>query len=182
MKKKNKKWWLLLRGVLGGGSAVCAFAAVARLDLAVANVLMFTMPLWTAALSFLVLGRGWDFKDLLMAMSCLLGVIMVSEIWNVKNLSTLQYGMLQKHNIRDLFFFFSLSLFFFSLCVHVVSFSKPFQKQNIIKKWQNAHTHTLKKMMVLTMTESTKVRRKLRSLACVVLLVSPSAMLLRPSL
>ena len=74
-------FWLLVRSILGGTSCLLAFGAISMLDLAVANTIMFTMPLWTAFLAFAVLRRSWDVFDVIMASGCSIGVVLTSEIW-----------------------------------------------------------------------------------------------------
>jgi hypothetical protein len=74
---------MIERGVLGGLANLCAFYAVSQLNLGVASCLMFTMPLWTALLSYLVAGQIWDKVDIILAVSCLCGVVLVTEIWTV---------------------------------------------------------------------------------------------------
>ena len=58
--KPENSGWLAVRGFLGGCSCIAAFVAVGKLDLAVANTLMFTMPLWTALFAYLIIGKPWD--------------------------------------------------------------------------------------------------------------------------
>ena len=43
-----------------GISCIAAFVAVSNLNLAVANTLMFTMPLWTAIFAWLFARKAWD--------------------------------------------------------------------------------------------------------------------------
>jgi drug/metabolite transporter (DMT)-like permease len=43
---------------------------------------MYTMPLWTAVLSYFFVGRAWDRMDLVMAACCLVGVVLVSMLWD----------------------------------------------------------------------------------------------------
>lgn len=81
--KAENMGWMAVRGVLGGCSCVAAFVAVGKLDLAVANTLMFTMPLWTALFAYLIIGKAWDRFDLMMASACLCGVVLVSELWTI---------------------------------------------------------------------------------------------------
>ena len=45
---------------VGGCSCILAFMAINKLDLAIANTLMFTMPLWTALFAYLFIGKAWD--------------------------------------------------------------------------------------------------------------------------
>jgi drug/metabolite transporter (DMT)-like permease len=70
------------RGALGGAANVCAFLAISSLDLGVANCLMFTMPLWTAVLAYFKLGQPWGYPNILLAVMCLGGVVLVSELWD----------------------------------------------------------------------------------------------------
>jgi len=70
------------RGLLGGVANLCAFVAVSTLNLGVASCLMFTMPLWTALLAYVLLGQKWKAHDVVLALSCLAGVLLVTDIWN----------------------------------------------------------------------------------------------------
>jgi hypothetical protein len=40
---------------------------------------MFTMPLWTAVLAYIKLGKPWGATDIILAMSCMLGTVLVSS-------------------------------------------------------------------------------------------------------
>ena len=48
---------MVQRGLLGGVANLCAFVAVSTLNLGVASCIMFTMPLWTAALAYVFAGK-----------------------------------------------------------------------------------------------------------------------------
>jgi len=74
---------MLKRGLYGGIANCCAYYAVSTLDLGVANCIMFTMPLWTAVLAYAKLDKTWGATDLVLAMSCMLGTVLVSELWVV---------------------------------------------------------------------------------------------------
>ena len=43
---------------------------------------MFTMPLWTALLAYVLIGQKWRPHDVLLALSCLAGVTLVTELWD----------------------------------------------------------------------------------------------------
>jgi drug/metabolite transporter (DMT)-like permease len=72
---------MLERGMLGGVANLCAFYAVSTLNLGVASCVMFTMPLWTAALAYVFAGQKWERYDLVLAASCLAGVVLVTQLW-----------------------------------------------------------------------------------------------------
>lgn len=74
---------MLERGILGGVANLCAFYAVSTLNLGVASCVMFTMPLWTAALAYVFAGQQWERYDLALAASCLAGVALVTQLWNL---------------------------------------------------------------------------------------------------
>jgi len=79
--------WLpmLERGFLGGVANLCAFYAVSTLNLGVASCLMFTMPLWTAALAYIFAGQKWGRYDIILAISCLVGVVLVTQLWDLES-------------------------------------------------------------------------------------------------
>ena len=78
---------MLERGFLGGVANLCAFYAVSTLNLGVASCLMFTMPLWTAALAYVFAGQKWGRYDIVLAISCLVGVVLVTQLWNLDSSS-----------------------------------------------------------------------------------------------
>lgn len=83
LKEKSATKSMIERGILGGLANLCAFYAVSKLNLGVASCLMFTMPLWTAFLAYIVAGQKWDKVDIALAFSCLGGVVLVTQIWKV---------------------------------------------------------------------------------------------------
>ena len=67
------------QAVLGGILPHLAFASIARSGLAVANCLMFTMPLWTAAFASALGSAPWGILDAALSVSSLLGVWLVAR-------------------------------------------------------------------------------------------------------
>ena len=76
---------MVQRGLLGGVANFCAFYAVSTLNLGVASCLMFTMPLWTAALAWVFAGQKWERHDVGLGLSCLVGVGLVTELWKTND-------------------------------------------------------------------------------------------------
>lgn len=75
----NRKGLLLLRGAFGFGGLFCYFYAVTHLPLADATVLHFVNPVLSALAAALVLKERVTGADLLGALACLAGVVLVSR-------------------------------------------------------------------------------------------------------
>jgi drug/metabolite transporter (DMT)-like permease len=75
----NRRWILIVRGVLGFGALSCFYFALTRLPLAEATVLHFTNPLWTALFAALLLGEAlslWVLGPILVSLG---GVVLVAR-------------------------------------------------------------------------------------------------------
>lgn len=75
----NRRWILVLRGLLGFGALSCFYFALTRLPIAEATVLHYTNPLWTALLAALLLGEGlsaWVIGPILISFA---GVVLVAR-------------------------------------------------------------------------------------------------------
>jgi len=68
-----------LQALLGGVLPHLAFFAISRSGLAVANCLMFTMPLWTAAFAAAFAGAPWGPADAVLSAISLAGVLLVTR-------------------------------------------------------------------------------------------------------
>merc|ERR1711964_713591 len=68
---------LLARGLSGGIAIACAFVAMSLLDIAEANVLMFTNPAWTGVLAWLILRQAWRGYDQILCIVAFVGVVLV---------------------------------------------------------------------------------------------------------
>ncbi|KAJ8603071.1 hypothetical protein CTAYLR_006667 [Chrysophaeum taylorii] len=69
---------VVIQALLGGTLPHLAFFAISSAGLAVANCLMFTMPLWTGMFATLV-GAPWRFRDTVVSVLSLLGVVLVAR-------------------------------------------------------------------------------------------------------
>jgi len=94
VKEPTSRVPMVQRGVLGGLANLCAFYAVSSLNLGVASCVMFTMPLWTALLAFIFVGQKWKRHEVGLALSCLTGVILVTELWKSDNSASSSLGTL----------------------------------------------------------------------------------------
>lgn len=65
------------RTILGGCCVTSAFFALNYMDLADANVLMFTLPVWAGIFGSFLGGKAWDSSTILVSMVGLMGVILV---------------------------------------------------------------------------------------------------------
>jgi len=74
---RNNRGWLLLRGVFGASENACAWVALGYLNLADANCIMFTNPVFTGLLAWLLLGQRWRWYDNVLTLSSLLGALLV---------------------------------------------------------------------------------------------------------
>lgn len=70
---------LLLRGVFGLAALSCFYYSVVKLPLAVATVLHFTNPLFTALLAGAFLGESLRWKELGLTLASLMGVVIVAQ-------------------------------------------------------------------------------------------------------
>lgn len=70
---------LLLQGVVGGLLPHLAFFSISHAGLAVANCVMFTMPLWTAVFASLLGGAPWGTRDAMLSAVSLTGVWLVAR-------------------------------------------------------------------------------------------------------
>ncbi len=75
----NRRWILIVRGVLGFGALSCFYFALTRLPLAEATVLHFTNPLWTALFAALLLGESLSLGVLAPILVSLAGVVLVAR-------------------------------------------------------------------------------------------------------
>lgn len=75
----NNKPWLLARGAVGAGALIMVYYAVTHLPLAMATVLQYLHPVFTAILSFLFLKEKVKRSTMLCIILCLVGLsIMLS--------------------------------------------------------------------------------------------------------
>ena len=72
---------LLLRGLSGFAALSCFFYAVALLPLAVATVIQFTNPIFTAILAAVWLKEDWDSRLKLATLLGLSGVVIIARPW-----------------------------------------------------------------------------------------------------
>ena len=75
----QRRWLLVLRGVIGTAALLCVFAALARLPLAPATVLQYLQPTFTALLAWLLLRERVGPRVLLAALLGWLAVVMLSS-------------------------------------------------------------------------------------------------------
>eukprot|EP00619_Florenciella_sp_RCC1007_P009271 CAMPEP_0205906084 /NCGR_PEP_ID=MMETSP1325-20131115/1744_1 /ASSEMBLY_ACC=CAM_ASM_000708 /TAXON_ID=236786 /ORGANISM="Florenciella sp., Strain RCC1007" /LENGTH=275 /DNA_ID=CAMNT_0053272069 /DNA_START=39 /DNA_END=863 /DNA_ORIENTATION=- len=87
VKERAKLKYMHARGMMGGIAMTCAFFAVQNTNMAVANTLMFTVPVWTGVFSYLVLGKLWKRWDVALAITSLCGVMMVADPWGTSGLN-----------------------------------------------------------------------------------------------
>lgn len=74
-------WKLHLRGLLGGIAMTSGFFAIQMTNLAVANTLMFTMPMWTGIFSYFIVAKPWSRFDFAITTTSLVGVLLVASPW-----------------------------------------------------------------------------------------------------
>lgn len=67
------------QSIVGGMLPHLAFFAIPRCGLAVANCLMFTMPLWTGIFAAMFLDAPWGIRDMCVAAVSLAGVVLVAQ-------------------------------------------------------------------------------------------------------
>jgi drug/metabolite transporter (DMT)-like permease len=75
----NRRWLLVLRGVIGTGALLCVFAALAQLPLAPATVLQYLQPTFTALLAWLLLGERVGMRIVLAALLGWLAVVLLTS-------------------------------------------------------------------------------------------------------
>lgn len=75
----QRRWLLVLRGVIGTAALLCVFAALARLPLAPATVLQYLQPTFTALLAWLLLRERVGPRVLLAAVLGWLAVVLLSN-------------------------------------------------------------------------------------------------------
>jgi drug/metabolite transporter (DMT)-like permease len=75
----NRRWILILRGVLGFAALSCFYFALTRLPIAEATVLHYTNPLWTVLLAALLLGEGLSPRVIGPILLSFAGVVLVAR-------------------------------------------------------------------------------------------------------
>lgn len=71
--------WLLVRGGIGAAAVLCFFYAIQNLPLPDAVTLQFTTPPFAAAFAVLFCGEAWLRLDMIGAVVCLLGVMLIAH-------------------------------------------------------------------------------------------------------
>ncbi|CAB9528215.1 35 member G1 [Seminavis robusta] len=71
--------WLLVRGGMGGAAVLCFFYAIQHLSLPDAVTLQFTTPPFAAAFAVCFAGEQWKGSDMIGAVVCLLGVMLIAH-------------------------------------------------------------------------------------------------------
>lgn len=77
--KRENVPWLLARGLSGGIAMTCAWVAMNFLDIAEANVIMFSNPAWTGLLAWLVFGQVWRWYEKVLCAVAFAGVVLVAH-------------------------------------------------------------------------------------------------------
>lgn len=77
--KKENLPWLIARGLSGGIAMTCAWVAMSYINMAQANVIMFTNPVWTGVIAWLVLGQSWRWYDKVLCALALVCVVIVAR-------------------------------------------------------------------------------------------------------
>lgn len=85
---------LILRGLFGLAALSCFYYSVVRLPLAVATVLHFTNPLFTALIAGVFLGEALRLKELGLTLTSLAGVVIVAQPFSLFGLSNQGYPLL----------------------------------------------------------------------------------------
>jgi drug/metabolite transporter (DMT)-like permease len=75
----NRRWLLVLRGVIGTGALLCVFAALEQLPLAPATVLQYLQPTFTALLAWLLLRERLGGRIVLAALLGWLAVVLLTS-------------------------------------------------------------------------------------------------------
>lgn len=73
----NRRWILVLRGLIGFAAMSCFYYALTRLPIAETTVLHFTNPLWTALFAAALLGERLSVKVLAPILVSFVGVVLV---------------------------------------------------------------------------------------------------------
>ena len=71
--------WLLVRGGVGAAAVLCFFYAIQHLPLPDAVTLQFTTPPFAAAFAVLLAGETWQVLDMVGAVVCLIGVMLIAH-------------------------------------------------------------------------------------------------------
>eukprot|EP00188_Purpureofilum_apyrenoidigerum_P004432 Plantae.Rhodophyta-Purpureofilum_apyrenoidigerum.ctg5016.p1 GENE.Plantae.Rhodophyta-Purpureofilum_apyrenoidigerum.ctg5016~~Plantae.Rhodophyta-Purpureofilum_apyrenoidigerum.ctg5016.p1 ORF type:complete len:359 (-),score=41.05 Plantae.Rhodophyta-Purpureofilum_apyrenoidigerum.ctg5016:150-1226(-) len=76
---KEMRFWLLMRGVVGGVGMILLFFALTKLSLGECTVLVFTMPIFTIVFSRIFLGEPLDVIDEAFGLLCLCGIALIAK-------------------------------------------------------------------------------------------------------
>jgi len=76
--KPEYKKKLIIRGLIGGSSLICAFIALHYLNMSIAIVLTSTSPIWTGVLSYFFHKQKWKQIDTIASIIGIGGVILIS--------------------------------------------------------------------------------------------------------
>ena len=71
--------WLWVRGGMGAAAVLCFFYAIQHLPLPDAVTLQFTTPPFAAAFAVCLVGEAWMVVDMMGAVVCLLGVMLIAH-------------------------------------------------------------------------------------------------------
>lgn len=71
--------WLWVRGGMGAAAVICFFYAIQHLPLPDAVTLQFTTPPFAAAFAVCFVGEKWQALDMMGAVVCLLGVMLIAH-------------------------------------------------------------------------------------------------------
>ncbi|MEY3930196.1 MAG: hypothetical protein RLZZ516_1906 [Cyanobacteriota bacterium] len=98
----NRRWLLVLRGVIGTGALLCVFAALEQLPLAPATVLQYLQPTITALLAWLLLRERLGGRIVLAALLGWLAVVLLSSPAELSGLLGPLAGTLLGHSSMPL--------------------------------------------------------------------------------
>ena len=98
----NRRWLLVLRGVIGTGALLCVFAALEQLPLAPATVLQYLQPTITALLAWLLLKERLGGRIVLAALLGWLAVVLLSSPAELSGLLGPLAGTLLGHSSMPL--------------------------------------------------------------------------------
>jgi drug/metabolite transporter (DMT)-like permease len=98
----NRRWLLVLRGVIGTGALLCVFAALEQLPLAPATVLQYLQPTITALLAWLLLKERLGGRIILAALLGWLAVVLLSSPAELSGLLGPLAGTLLGHSSMPL--------------------------------------------------------------------------------
>jgi len=76
---RQVRTWLLVRGGVGAAAVLCFFYAIQHLPLPDAVTLQFTTPPFAAAFAVCLAGERWHMLDMVGAVVCLLGVMLIAH-------------------------------------------------------------------------------------------------------